>query len=230
MEISAVLVPGTASRRLHCPPSRPDHHHVRRSPLLLLCLDRKSPSFLTSSIRPHSGAVSACVTRGTASWSEEEVVPSREENESPTSVPLEPIANEEQFNRVIAEAHRLELRVIILWESVLRIPLFIVFYGMVTDPKELLNRLRLLKSGKARRMCSSLHQVEEWLLKVIESSIRFYSIDVNTVPQRLVNRAGVTKMPTIQLWKDSKLQNEVIAGYKAWMAVDDIRKMIENEE
>ncbi|XP_042459492.1 thioredoxin-like 3-2, chloroplastic [Zingiber officinale] len=200
MEISAVLVPGTASRRLHCPPSRPDHHHVRRSPLLLLCLDRKSPSFLTSSIRPHSGAVSACVTRGTASWSEEEVVPSREENESPTSVPLEPIANEEQFNRVIAEAHRLELRVIILWLA------------------------------SWCRKCIYLKPKLERLAADYYPSIRFYSIDVNTVPQRLVNRAGVTKMPTIQLWKDSKLQNEVIAGYKAWMAVDDIRKMIENEE
>lgn len=113
MEISAVRVPGTASRRLHCPPP-PDHHHVRRSLRLFLRLDHKSLSFSTSSIRPYRGAVS-CVTGGTSSWSEEEDVTSREEDESPTSVPLEPIANEEQFNRIIAEAHRLEQPVIILW-------------------------------------------------------------------------------------------------------------------
>lgn len=34
----------------------------------------------------------------------------------------------------------------------------------------------------------------------------------------------------MQLWRDSKIQAELVAGYKAWMVIDDVRKMIENED
>ncbi|XP_064998343.1 thioredoxin-like 3-2, chloroplastic isoform X2 [Musa acuminata AAA Group] len=77
------------------------------------------------------------------------------------------------------------------------------------------------------RIIAEAHQLEE---PIVVLCIRFYCIDVNTVPHRLVNRAGITKMPTIQLWRDSQNQAGVIAGYKAWMVVDDVRKMIDNED
>ncbi|KAJ8642950.1 hypothetical protein MRB53_004698 [Persea americana] len=87
--------------------------------------------------------------------------------DAPTSIDLQPISSEEQFDRTIAEAQQLEEPIIVV-------------------------------------------------------CIRFFCIDVNTVPQRLVNRAGVT------LWKDCKKQAEVIGGHKAWLVVDDVREMIEN--
>ncbi|MBA0624442.1 hypothetical protein Godav_009800 [Gossypium davidsonii] len=53
--------------------------------------------------------------------------------------------------------------------------------------------------------------------------LRFYCVDVNTVPHNLVARAGVT------LWRDSKKQAEVIGGHKAYLVVNEVRQMIENE-
>ncbi|XP_066332622.1 thioredoxin-like 3-1, chloroplastic isoform X1 [Miscanthus floridulus] len=51
--------------------------------------------------------------------------------------------------------------------------------------------------------------------------VRFYFIDVNKVPQAVVKRGNVTKMPTIQLWKDGEWKAEVIGGHKAWLVMDE---------
>ncbi|RVW74171.1 Thioredoxin-like 3-2, chloroplastic [Vitis vinifera] len=56
--------------------------------------------------------------------------------------------------------------------------------------------------------------------------LRFYCVDVNTVPHKLVARAAVTKMPTIQLWKDSKKQAEVIGGHKAYFVVNELKSWV----
>ncbi|XXG45415.1 hypothetical protein AAC387_Pa02g0502 [Persea americana] len=118
--------------------------------------------------------------------------------DAPTSIDLQPISSEEQFDRTIAEAQQLEEPIIVVWMA-----------------------------GWCRK-CIYLKPKLEKLAADYYPSIRFFCIDVNTVPQRLVNRAGVTKMPTIQLWKDCKKQAEVIGGHKAWLVVDDVREMIEN--
>nr|XP_010935721.1 thioredoxin-like 3-2, chloroplastic isoform X2 [Elaeis guineensis] len=80
------------------------------------------------------------------------------------------------------------------------------------------------------RKCIYLKPKLEKLAADYYPRIRFYCVDVNAVPQRLVTRAEIAKMPTVQLWKDSKKQDEVIGGHKAWLVVDDVRKMIENED
>ncbi|XP_061996265.1 thioredoxin-like 3-2, chloroplastic isoform X2 [Rosa rugosa] len=57
------------------------------------------------------------------------------------------------------------------------------------------------------------------------------SVDVNSVPHKLVARAEVTKMPTIQLWKDGKKQAEVIGGHgKAYLVINEVRAMIETDD
>ncbi|KAG5063304.1 hypothetical protein JHK85_004487 [Glycine max] len=53
--------------------------------------------------------------------------------------------------------------------------------------------------------------------------LQFYSVDVNTVSHKLVTRAGVT------LWRDSKKQGEVIGGHKAYLVINEVQEMIENE-
>jgi hypothetical protein len=40
----------------------------------------------------------------------------------------------------------------------------------------------------------------------------------------------VQKMPSIQLWSDSQKQAEVIGGHKSWLVIDDVRRMIDQEE
>jgi len=57
-------------------------------------------------------------------------------------------------------------------------------------------------------------------------SVQFYIVDVNAVPSALVKRAQVSKMPTIQLWRHKKWQDEVIGGHKAWQVMDEIRAML----
>ncbi|XP_042951861.1 thioredoxin-like 3-2, chloroplastic isoform X10 [Carya illinoinensis] len=75
------------------------------------------------------------------------------------------------------------------------------------------------------RVLAEAQQLEESIIIVW---IHFYRVDVNTVPHSLVSRAGVT-MPTIQLWKDSKKQAELIGSHKAYLVVNEVRQMIENE-
>ncbi|KAL2249270.1 UNVERIFIED_CONTAM: Thioredoxin-like 3-2, chloroplastic [Sesamum indicum] len=134
----------------------------------------------------------------------------------PLSVELEPISSESQFDRVVAEAQQLEESVVVLWMA------------------------------SWCRKCIYLKPKLEKLAADYYPRIRFYSVDVNNVPHKLVVRAGVTtyvfsclcirldkkseqKMPTIQLWRDGKKQAEVIGGHKAYLVVNDVREMIENE-
>ncbi|XP_058204592.1 thioredoxin-like 3-2, chloroplastic isoform X1 [Rhododendron vialii] len=125
--------------------------------------------------------------------------PVQDLDSSPVSVDLEPIACESQFDRVVSEAQRLDEPVVILWMA------------------------------KWCRKCVYLKPKLEKLAAGYYPRIRFYSVDVNNVSHKLVVRAGVTKMPTIQLWKDSKKQAEVIGGHKAHLVANEIRDMIENE-
>ncbi|KAF0931239.1 hypothetical protein E2562_002588 [Oryza meyeriana var. granulata] len=60
--------------------------------------------------------------------------------------------------------------------------------------------------------------------------VRFYFVDVNKVPQAVVKRGNITKMPTIQLWKDGEWVAEVIGGHKAWLVMDEVREMIQKHK
>ncbi|KAI3983279.1 hypothetical protein MKX01_013346 [Papaver californicum] len=117
----------------------------------------------------------------------------------PVSVELQSIVSEEQFDRIMGEAQQLDQSLIIVW--------------MATWC----------------RKCIYLKPKVEKMAADYYPRVGFFCIDVNTVPYKLVNRAGVTKMPTIQLWKDSKKQAEVIGGHKAYLVVHEVREMIENE-
>ncbi|GFZ14726.1 WCRKC thioredoxin 2 [Actinidia rufa] len=79
---------------------------------------------------------------------------------------------------------------------------------------------RISSEGQFDRVVAEAQQIEE---SVVIVWIRFYSVDVNNVPHKLVVRAGVT------LWKDSKKQAEVIGGHKAYLVSNEVREMIENE-
>ncbi|CAI9759758.1 unnamed protein product [Fraxinus pennsylvanica] len=109
----------------------------------------------------------------------------------PLSVELEPISGEAQFDRVIAEAQQLDESIVILW--------------MATWC----------------RKCIYLKPKLEKLAADYYPRMRFCCVDVNNVPHKLVVHAGVTKMPTIQLWRDGKKQAEVIGGHKAYLVVNE---------
>ncbi|KVI06794.1 thioredoxin-like 3-2, chloroplastic [Cynara cardunculus var. scolymus] len=126
-------------------------------------------------------------------------IPGLDYSSSPVSIELKPILNESQFDLVIAEAEQLDESVVILWMA------------------------------KWCRKCIYLKPKLEKLAADYHPRVRFYCIDVNNVPYKLVVRAGVTKMPTVQVWKNSKKQAEVIGGHKAYLVVNEVREMIENE-
>ncbi|CAL0321294.1 unnamed protein product [Lupinus luteus] len=79
------------------------------------------------------------------------------------------------------------------------------------------------------RSCIYLKPKLEKLAAEYYPRLQFYSVDVNAVSHKLVVHAGVTKMPTIQLWKDGKKQAEVIGGRKAHWIISEVKEMIENE-
>ncbi|KAG8390607.1 hypothetical protein BUALT_Bualt01G0101100 [Buddleja alternifolia] len=111
----------------------------------------------------------------------------------PISVDLERISSESQFDRVVGEAQQLEESVVILWMA------------------------------SWCRKCIYLKPKLEKLAADYYPRVRFYSVDVNSVPHKLVVRAGVT------LWRDGKKQGEVIGGHKAYLVVNEIREMIDSE-
>ncbi|KAL8518039.1 hypothetical protein ACS0TY_009361 [Phlomoides rotata] len=118
---------------------------------------------------------------------------------TPLSMDLELISDESQFDRVVAEAQQLDQPVVVLWMA------------------------------SWCRKCIYLKPKLEKLASDYYPRIRFYSVDVNSIPHKLVVRAGVTKMPTIQLWRDGKKQAEVVGGHKAYLVVNEVREMIDNE-
>ncbi|GJM87367.1 hypothetical protein PR202_ga03314 [Eleusine coracana subsp. coracana] len=116
------------------------------------------------------------------------------EEEEPAWVELEPICSEQQLDKALAEAQQLDLPIVLLWMA------------------------------SWCRKCIYLKPKLEKLAAEYHPRIQFYSVDVNAVSQKLVNRAGVT------LWSDSQKQAEVIGGHKSWLVIDDVRRMIEREE
>ncbi|KAK3232494.1 hypothetical protein Dsin_004375 [Dipteronia sinensis] len=128
---------------------------------------------------------------------------------APVSVQLQSINSETLFDRIVAEAQQLQE------------PLIIVCFGRI-------GFMGICRMASWCRKCIYLKPKLEKLAANYYPRLRFYYVDVNTVPHKLVAHAGVTKMPTIQLWKDSKKQDEVIGGHRAFMVINEIRQMIEN--
>lgn len=123
----------------------------------------------------------------------------QEVDDSPVSVELGPISSESHFDEVMEEAQRVGESVVIVWMAAWC------------------------------RKCIYLRPKLEKLAAEFYPRLRFYHVDVNAVPYKLVSRAGVTKMPTIQLWRDNQKQAEVIGGHKAHFVVNEVREMIEND-
>lgn len=112
------------------------------------------------------------------------------------SVELEAIDSEEQFNSALAQAQERSQPIVVDWMAAWC------------------------------RKCIYLKPKLEKLAAEFQQDVKFYCVDVNAVPQTLVKRADVTKMPTIQLWKDGEKCDEVIGGHKAWLVIDEVREMI----
>ncbi|KAM0857187.1 hypothetical protein ACQ4PT_048640 [Festuca glaucescens] len=167
-------------------------------------------------------------------------VGSEEVEEGPAWVELEPIGSDEQLDRALAAAQQRGTPIVLLW------------------------------TASWCRKCIYLKPKLEKLAAEYYPRILFYCVDVNAVPQKLVNRAGVTvslDMHFIELffkdafytgtsracfflyglhlaivypevvvscsvktWSDSQKQGEVIGSHKSWLVIDDVRKMIEQEE
>uniref|UniRef100_A0A1J3GR31 Thioredoxin-like 3-2, chloroplastic n=1 Tax=Noccaea caerulescens TaxID=107243 RepID=A0A1J3GR31_NOCCA len=123
----------------------------------------------------------------------------QELDDSPVSVELGPICSESNFDKVMEEAQKLGESVVIVWMAAWC------------------------------RKCIYLKPKLEKLAAEFYPRLRFYHVDVNSVPYKLVSRAGVTKMPTIQLWRDGQKQAQVIGGHKAHFVVNEVREMIDND-
>ncbi|TKY62524.1 Thioredoxin 3-1 [Spatholobus suberectus] len=77
------------------------------------------------------------------------------------------------------------------------------------------------------RKCIYLKPKLEKLAAEYHDKVKFYYVDVNKVPQTLVKRGNISKMPTMQLWKDGEMKAEVIGGHKAWLVIEEVREMIQ---
>ncbi|XP_057433294.1 thioredoxin-like 3-2, chloroplastic [Lotus japonicus] len=144
-------------------------------------------------------SISSCIRQTCSSTSLRHDGENDEKVEPLSSLHLQPISGEDQFDLVLDEAQQSKDAVVVVW------------------------------TANWCRKCIYLKPKLEKLAADYYPRLRFYSVDVNTVSHKLVARAGVTKMPTIQLWKDSKKQAEVIGSHKAYLVINEIQEMIENE-
>lgn len=65
-------------------------------------------------------------------------------------------------------------------------------------------------------------------LQEVFPKLRFVSLDVNKAPMTVVQGAGVTKMPTVQIWKQGQSVNQVIGGEDGKAVVEKIRSMLQD--
>ncbi|CAA2954589.1 Thioredoxin-like 3-1, chloroplastic [Olea europaea subsp. europaea] len=114
----------------------------------------------------------------------------------PTAVEMEPIQDSEQLDKALDRAKELSQPIIIDWMA------------------------------NWCRKCIFLRPKLEKLAAEFDTKLKFYCVDVNNVPQALVKRGNISKMPTIQLWKDGEMKAEVIGGHKAWLVIEEVREMI----
>ncbi|XP_009771570.1 thioredoxin-like 3-1, chloroplastic [Nicotiana tabacum] len=116
----------------------------------------------------------------------------------PDTVEMQSIENSEQLDQILASANELSQPIIIDWMAAWC------------------------------RKCIYLKPKLEKLAAEFDTKLKFYYVDVNKVPQSLVKRGNISKMPTIQLWKDGEMRAEVIGGHKAWLVIEEVREMIKN--
>lgn len=59
-------------------------------------------------------------------------------------------------------------------------------------------------------------------------------VQLKLVPLSMVSIPLLSILRTVlcptQLWSNSRKQAEVIGGHKSWLVIDDVRRMIEQEE
>ncbi|KAE8717076.1 Thioredoxin-like 3-1 [Hibiscus syriacus] len=115
----------------------------------------------------------------------------------PRAIEMEPINDCDQLDQILAAAQQLSQPVLIDWMAAWC------------------------------RKCIYLKPKLEKLAAEFHTKIKFYYVDVNKVPQTLVKRGNISKMPTIQLWKDGEMKEEVIGGHKAWLVTEEVRQMIQ---
>ncbi|KAJ0027607.1 hypothetical protein Pint_36392 [Pistacia integerrima] len=114
----------------------------------------------------------------------------------PTSVDMEAINDGVELDQILARAQELSQPVLIDWMA------------------------------SWCRKCIYLKPKLEKMAAEYDTKIKFYYVDVNKVPQGLVKRGNISKMPTIQIWKDGEMKSEVIGGHKAWLVIEEVREMI----
>ncbi|XP_024537589.1 thioredoxin-like 3-2, chloroplastic isoform X2 [Selaginella moellendorffii] len=80
------------------------------------------------------------------------------------------------------------------------------------------------------RKCIYLKPQLEKLALEFQHGAKFFCVDVNAVPHALIKRVGVSRMPTIQLWKNKEKKAEIIGGQKAELVVEEVRQMLQTLE
>lgn len=110
----------------------------------------------------------------------------------PSAIEMEPIDDCDHFDHILLKAQELSQPIIIDWMA------------------------------SWCRKCIYLKPKLEKLAAEYNTKLKFYCIDVNKVSQTLVKRGNISKMPTIQLWKDGEMKAEVIGGHKAWLVIDEV--------
>ncbi|KAH0861418.1 hypothetical protein HID58_089679, partial [Brassica napus] len=114
----------------------------------------------------------------------------------PETVEMVPINDVDELEAVLSEARNLSQPIIIEWMA------------------------------SWCRKCIYLKPKLEKLAAEYNNRTKFYYVDVNKVPQTLVKRGNISKMPTIQLWKEGEMQEEVIGGHKGWLVIEEVRELI----
>ncbi|KAF8396039.1 hypothetical protein HHK36_017651 [Tetracentron sinense] len=140
----------------------------------------------------------------------------------PTFIEMETITGCDQMDQILLHAQELSQPIIIDWSLSLSLCALNAIFPCV-----LIWVVWVLGMANWCRKCIYLKPKLEKLAAEYDTKVKFYYVDVNNVSQALVKRGNISKMPTIQLWKDGEMKEEVIGGHKAWLVIDEVREMIQ---
>eukprot|EP00793_Prasinoderma_coloniale_P005180 PRCOL_00000941-RA len=78
------------------------------------------------------------------------------------------------------------------------------------------------------KWCRKCKYLRPKLVKLANTmpALRFVSVDVNAAPFSAVQEAGVSKMPTIQVWRNGKKVGEVVGSDQAPVVLEKVNAMI----
>ncbi|TKY53501.1 Thioredoxin 3-2 [Spatholobus suberectus] len=151
--------------------------------------------------------------------------------EKPVSLYLQPISSETHFDRVLAEAQTLDDAVVVVWmANWCRKCIYLKpkLEKLAADYYPRLQFYSVDVNTVSHKLVAQCWRDCEFLIASPLCSF-FFICYLSVMYAKYIENCLLSHLQLINLWKDSKKQAEVIGGHKAYLVINEVQEMIENE-